>query len=515
MIEYEEADSEYYLGLGTDELRKLTVSGDEHACAYYIVRLAENGTLKEDDVKFLEQAVKNLNYDCALIAYKFVYGLKGGLYEDEEMFALCAAVLEQYGFKDAHTDVKKLFKKNQKLVNETDRAVYMRTFTNYLERLLPSGCDGLFINIEKADKKDAPVDPKHAYKLGIYAASEAGGIFNQQDIYTLYFRDKYVDRSLIRLSERLNDYLEKSYTSYLIRSYRISIAGKIQHKTGVYGGTIDSGKIQKKLDDGIEIAISDERLSTSGCPSCGGLLDGNGVCKACGKKAKTKEDKTDKIIIHRAKDMEALYCTQCGGAVDLDKDNKTAYCPFCGTTFIVNGNALSGSVLGIDFNGLRADMPEDATLPDVKFVRAKICKGISTILPDSFDIMLDEYRRIKYPNNPPDFIYTTPDTRVNLCLSFRGELSNDDVYLLGSRTAATIRNIRKDARMGDVRELCVNGKNILYFDFLTTALDGSIYNAMFFFSYKGQRAMGSWNCLGKDRWFWSPIFEHAVKTIDF
>ena len=138
MIEYEEADSEYYLGLGTDELRKLTVSGDEHACAYYIVRLAENGTLKEDDVKFLEQAVKNLNYDCALIAYKFVYGLKGGLYEDEEMFALCAAVLEQYGFKDAHTDVKKLFKKNQKLVNETDRAVYMRTFTNYLERLLPS-----------------------------------------------------------------------------------------------------------------------------------------------------------------------------------------------------------------------------------------------------------------------------------------------------------------------------------------------------------------------------------------
>ena len=28
MIEYEEADSEYYLGLGTDELRKLTVSGE-------------------------------------------------------------------------------------------------------------------------------------------------------------------------------------------------------------------------------------------------------------------------------------------------------------------------------------------------------------------------------------------------------------------------------------------------------------------------------------------------------
>lgn len=519
MIEYEIGDDGYYLSLSVDELRKLTITGDNSACAYYIRRRIEDETLKEDDIRLLDDAVKNLNYDCALLAYNYIYGLKGGLYEDEEMLALCAATLEQYGFKDAHARVKKLFKSDQKLINETDRTVYMRAVTNYLERLLPNGCDGLFIDIDKAEKADVPIEHKHAYMLKMYAATEAGGVFNKEDVYILYLRDKYVDRSLTRLSDRINDYLEKNHSRYRIRSYRIRISGHVRHKMGVYGEDPDGGNVREKLDDDIEITVSDERLGSTSdtCPSCGGQLGADGVCKTCGRKIELdKAEKSGKITIVRAKNMEALHCTQCGGAVDLDADKKSAFCPFCGTTFIVNGNSLSGSVLGIDFNNLRADMPEDATLPDVKFARAEICKGIRTILPDSFDIMSDAHRRIKYPNNPPDFIYTTPDTCVNLCFSFKnGDLANDDVFTFGARTMAALRNIRKDARMGDIQELCVNGRNILYFDFLTMALDCSIYNAMFFFSYKGKQALGSWNCLGKDRWYWAPIFEHAVKTIEF
>ena len=58
-------------------------------------------------------------------------------------------------------------------------------------------------------------------------------------------------------------------------------------------------------------------------------------------------------------------------------------------------------------------------------------------------------------------------------------------------------------------------QNIFFINFITAAIDQGIYNAMFFFSHNGQQGIGSWNCLSKDRWFWAPVFEHAVRTMQF
>ncbi|MCR5511362.1 MAG: zinc ribbon domain-containing protein [Lachnospiraceae bacterium] len=33
--------------------------------------------------------------------------------------------------------------------------------------------------------------------------------------------------------------------------------------------------------------------------------------------------------------MVPALCTQCGGTVEVNKDDETAVCPFCGTSFIV------------------------------------------------------------------------------------------------------------------------------------------------------------------------------------
>ena len=214
--------------------------------------------------------------------------------------------------------------------------------------------------------------------------------------------------------------------------------------------------------------------------------------------------------------MEALFCTQCGAPVALDRGGKTALCSACGTTFAVKGDALADGIVGLNYKSLRADMPEDAEMPDIKFVRAKIADDkISAVLPHNFIVMSEQLRRLKYPMNAPKYIYTTPDSTVNLCFTPGERLEERAVYDFGRQMLAVMRNIHPQAQFGEAKCAEANGKKVFSFDMITVALDQHIYNSFFIFSLDGTRVIGSWNCLAKDRWFWSPVFEHAVKTLDF
>ncbi len=161
-------------------------------------------------------------------------------------------------------------------------------------------------------------------------------------------------------------------------------------------------------------------------------------------------------------------------------------------------------------------MPEDAEMPDIKFVRAKIADDkISAVLPHNFIVMSEQLRRLKYPMNAPKYIYTTPDSTVNLCFTPGERLEERAVYDFGRQMLAVMRSMHPQAQFGEAKCAEANGKKVFSFDMITVALDQHIYNSLFIFSLDGTRVIGSWNCLAKDRWFWSPVFEHAVKTLDF
>ncbi|MDE6362631.1 MAG: hypothetical protein K2L53_06595, partial [Clostridia bacterium] len=167
------------------------------------------------------------------------------------------------------------------------------------------------------------------------------------------------------------------------------------------------------------------------------------------------------------------------------------------------------------YENIRADMPEDAELPQVEFVRAGIVEGaITAIMPRNFIVMSDEIRKIKYPVNAPKYIYTTPDTTVNLNVNLNGSLQEKDVFDFGRYMLTALKNAYPTAKFGEAK-LIEKPRKVFFIDFITAGMDQSIYNAMFFFSYNGKQGIGSWNCLGKDRWFWAPVFEHAVRTMEF
>lgn len=502
----------YYTSLSTDKLRELMLNGDDDACAYYISARIDEDVMTAEDVKYLESSINNLNATCAQMG-AMLFGMKGCLYEDKEKELFCYAVLEQYGDADAHKRLTKAYKKNAKLIDGFDRSILAVAIARYATKTVTIATEGISFFLGAAVRGTMP-DFKKAH---VFSAAQVsyGKRSEEEALYISYSRDKYERRTITRVLDGAKDLLKGIAEKTALKSFDIYLYNKLDYRFGnELSDKTSSDAVSVTDDEDLKIEVSDKRVTADNiCPNCGATME-DGVCPACSAHAES-DSRHGSVVIQRAKQKEAMLCTQCNAPLTIEEGGRTAYCPACGTTFIINGNALGCGVCGVDFASVKADMPPDAELPDIKFVRASVMDGkMSAIIPSSFDVMPDSMKKIKYPNNPPEFIYTTPDSTVNLCLNARGALNEENVIQFGRQMLSTLKLIRKDAVFGK-SEVIENSKNIFFIDFITSAIDQSIYNAMFFFSIDGKQGIGSWNCLGKDRWFWAPVFEHAVKTIRF
>ncbi len=53
--------------------------------------------------------------------------------------------------------------------------------------------------------------------------------------------------------------------------------------------------------------------------------------------------------------MVPAQCTQCGGVLDVNKNEQTATCPYCGTTFVIE-KAINDYNVKFDVNGAVKDV---------------------------------------------------------------------------------------------------------------------------------------------------------------
>lgn len=518
LADEEEKQEEFYQNASVDTLRNLLENGDDEACSFYIEkRLNEDRPLDGNDIKYLDTAIKNLNYSASLIG-GYIYGLKNSRFKDEEKEFFCYAVAEQYTDSDAHKRIDKAYKKNSDLIDEVDEAILSICLDQWAASMFKGEKYLSFsARLNRPDKSKGYPDYKSAYVLEMILLNENGRESDPQNIYLAYERGKNSEIWLNRLCDGISKIL-----SVIAQKTNLTAGDLYVGESRVfhYGGSVSANK--DKSDDSVKIiseanvnvsVIDEGRLRSNVCQYCGGAVDLGGECSACGKKQETVEN--DGIVIRKGKNVEELRCSQCGSPVHLESNGKRAYCSACGTTFAVNGSALADGIFGLNYQDLCADMPEGAKLPEVKFVRASIVDGsITAVMPSNFIVMSDEMRRIKYPTNAPKYIYTTPDATVNLNVNFSGALKDGDVFDFGRQMLTVLKGVYPTAQFGEAK-LFDNPSKIFFVDFITQALDQSIYNAMFFFSYQGKQGIGSWNCLGKDRWYWSHIFEHAVKTMKF
>ncbi len=509
------AAEEIYSEMSAEQLRNLADNGDDDACAYYVRRRISENTLFAEDLNYLENALANLNFEAALVGIQ-VYGIKDGRYNDEAKVLFGCVILEQYGDKAAHKRLVKAAKKNADLVRCARTKALTRALHGFTSAL-KAKMTAFRAEVMRADKAYGYPDGKFAYLVQLFFTEASGRETDGEDAFVFYLCGKKIYEEEKALADLVADIMTKI-------AEKTGMTGDVylnERRHFHYGGTgggLRHGSaadgVHIKSDENLDISIiNGGRLKSNVCVHCGGKISSDGVCVVCGRKFEKKEKKG--INIFQGKEMEALLCTQCGAGVKIDDGGKTAYCPYCGTTFDVSGSALKNGVLGLNYEDLQADMPADAEIPDIGFVRASIVEDmITAILPKNFIVMSDEVRRVKYPVNPPRYIYTTPDTTVNLNVNVLGELKEEQVFDFGRQMIMILRNARADAVFGETKQFDKNG-NILFVDFVTAGLDQPIYNAMFFFSVNDRQGIGSWNCLGKDRWFWKPVFEHAVRTMEF
>ena len=499
-----------YFNASEEELMTLLFNGDDNACAHYVLCRLRNNSITDNDLKYLDNALDNINCDCALIGC-FLYGDKKSPYYDEKKAYYCYAITEQYGFAKAHRILKN-YGKRAKLIDETDDLVLFNKLKMWISQLKNKYC-AFSVDVVPAGYFDV-IDYKNAYFVTARLEQPNGYQTDKETVYCAFVRGRDNGAYFDRLTDNLIEAFDIIAKRNNIPQGEIYIKGELKYNYGNAKPMVKakSDAVEILSDAEIKIKISDgERLESNICPACGGTLGEDGACPSCGN----IRGKTDGIEIRRANELEALICTQCGSPIVLDDNGKTAYCPACGTTFIVKGNALDCAVGGINYENIRADMPQGFELPDVKFVRARIADGkITAVMPESFEVMSDELRRIKYPVNAPRYIYTTPDATVNLNVNFGGSLDSKDVAAFGKQMLAVLKNSLPSAKFGEAKIIASSG-NIFFVDFISAAIDQPVYNTMFFFSLDGKQGIGSWNCLGKDRWYWAPIFEHAITTMEF
>ncbi len=510
-----ETQEELYKTAPTELLYNLTVNGDDDACAYYIRRRIDEDTLVAKDMDYLKAAIYNLGFEAALVG-GCLYGMKDCIYKDPFMEYVSYVVLEQSGNEDAHKMLSKAYKKDRERIEQAEAKVLNSQVDHWAAENIRGDLLGIRVDIQRLEKESGFPEYKLGYLTEVYLTETTGRETDGEPVFVWYLRGKKQDDDRKRMTDGIIDEICAVADKMHIPTVDVLLDGRRLYHYGGGNKTQKADYTNDKIniisDAELKVTVTEDTLQGDTCPACGGKLGAGGVCASCGCKVEPKGG--EDIYIKRSKDAEALVCTQCGSPVQMESGANTAFCAACGTTFVINGNALKFEIPGLNYENIRADMPEGATLPDVKFVRASIADdAVTAIMPKNFMVMPEEVRRIKYRANAPRYIYTTPDTTVNLTMGFGGALQENDVFTFGQQMLSALKGANPTAKFGEAQRI-THKRNIFFFDFITAGLDQTIYNAMFFFSIGGRQGIGSWNCLGKDRWYWASVFEHAVKTME-
>lgn len=142
-------------------------------------------------------------------------------------------------------------------------------------------------------------------------------------------------------------------------------------------------------------------------------------------------------------------------------------------------------------------------------------KKLKIYIPKDFDEMSESLRELKYPSsNRPQIIKTDETGSINITLN---KIDNDLQEEWVKELTDTMKLIIKKTNPANVffsdGVEIVDNKNIGYFEFKSSAIDGFIYNIMFFFELDGKTIMGTFCCLYKEYENWRDIAFQIIKTI--
>lgn len=140
---------------------------------------------------------------------------------------------------------------------------------------------------------------------------------------------------------------------------------------------------------------------------------------------------------------------------------------------------------------------------------------ISMMIPKNFTPMSPEAARFKYPSeHRPQTILTDTSGSVNLLFQQMAGTVPDGIEAFRNLTFGMMKRINQGIKVMEQGMTEVAGKEIAYVEFSNPAMDGKLYNLMFFLEAEGSPYMGTFNCRTKGMKYWKKAAFEMLKSIE-
>jgi hypothetical protein len=128
-------------------------------------------------------------------------------------------------------------------------------------------------------------------------------------------------------------------------------------------------------------------------------------------------------------------------------------------------------------------------------------------LPDYFAVMSPDDIDLKYPSpRKPNPIYTDQSTTINIAFNHTSTpLIVKDLPGFKLTMMQMIKKMQPSAQFLEDGIKVINGLSVAFFEFVTSALDGEIYNLACFTPLQERALLINFNCLEVDMAVWRPI----------
>jgi hypothetical protein len=136
-------------------------------------------------------------------------------------------------------------------------------------------------------------------------------------------------------------------------------------------------------------------------------------------------------------------------------------------------------------------------------------------IPDSFAMMPEKYKKIKYPSElRPQEIITNVDLSVNMGFTYyEQEASESELPQIIHHTKSMLTRTNIATEFLGEKEVNTTNCPKYYFEFRSQAVDGPIYNMHFLTLIDGRIMYGMFNCMYKSINDWSDVARQMVESI--
>jgi hypothetical protein len=141
---------------------------------------------------------------------------------------------------------------------------------------------------------------------------------------------------------------------------------------------------------------------------------------------------------------------------------------------------------------------------------------VTLLIPQGFDLMSDDMRQLKYPNQArPPVVYTNAAGTINIAINHTpGEMPETSMPVLKSYLEGVLKNQYPTATWLRSEAVSRDGRKLVFYDFRAPALDTTIRNIMVAASLDGRLLLVSFNCTISEEKAWESSGKRIIDSIE-